>query len=143
MKMDQTPLYSIGTVARMLEVSVYTLRMYEREGLVIPRRAESNQRLYSQSDVDRLKCIRTAITELKFSIPAIKTIYSLIPCWDIVKCSESDRSNCAAYSGHSLPCWTYRHKKNTCAERDCRTCTVYTLSADCGSIKQMIQSSRK
>ena len=56
------PIYSIGTVARMLGISVFTLRMYEREGLLIAHKADSNQRRYSASDVERLQCIRRAIT---------------------------------------------------------------------------------
>lgn len=44
---QDTPLYPIGTAARMLGVSVHTLRMYERKGLIIPHHAESNQRLYT------------------------------------------------------------------------------------------------
>jgi len=143
MTKDQTPLYSIGTVARMLGVSVFTLRMYEREGLVLSHRSASAQRLYSESDVERLRCIRKAINEMKFSISAIKTIYSLIPCWDIVKCSETDRANCAAYSGHSQPCWTFTHENNTCAHRQCRECAVYTMSTDCGNIKASIQAARR
>lgn len=34
---DDTPLYSIGTAARMLGISVHTLRMYDREHCAAPR----------------------------------------------------------------------------------------------------------
>jgi MerR family transcriptional regulator/heat shock protein HspR len=134
----QAPVYSIGTVARLLGVSVFTLRMYEREGLILAEKSESNQRRYSYNDIERLKCIRRAITEQKFGIAGIKTIFSMIPCWNIVGCSQEDRNNCEAYTGHAGPCWSYRHKNNTCASRGCRDCTVYKDFSDCGKVKQSI-----
>ena len=134
----QTPVYSIGTVARMLGVSVFTLRMYEREGLILPEKSASNQRRYSDNDVERLRCIRRAITEQKFGIAGIKTIFSMIPCWNIIGCSEADRMNCEAYTGHTGPCWSYRHKNNTCVTRGCRECPVYKDFSDCGKVKQSI-----
>jgi len=133
-----TPMYSIGTVARMLGISVFTLRMYEREGLMISHKAASTHRLYSQSDVERLKCIRHAINEEKISIAGIRKIYSMIPCWDIVLCSASHRKKCPAYAGHVQPCWNYDHKQDACAKLDCRTCEVYRLSSDCDKIKASI-----
>jgi MerR family transcriptional regulator, heat shock protein HspR len=132
------PMYSIGTVARMLSISVFTLRMYEREGLMISHKAESTHRLYSQSDIERLKCIRHAINEEKISIAGIRKIYSMIPCWDIVQCSPTHRKKCPAYAGHAQPCWTYDHKRNACASLDCRLCEVYKLSSDCDKIKSSI-----
>ena len=133
-----TPMYSIGTVARMLDISVFTLRMYEREGLMISHKAASTHRLYSPSDVERLKCIRHAITEEKLSIAGIRKIYSMIPCWDIVRCPESNRKKCPAFSGHAQPCWSYDHQHNACTKLDCRSCEVYKLSSDCDKIKASI-----
>ena len=46
-------MYSIGTVARMLGISVFTLRKYEREGLIVSFKKKSGHRLYSASDVER------------------------------------------------------------------------------------------
>jgi MerR family transcriptional regulator/heat shock protein HspR len=132
------PIYSIGTVARMLGISVFTLRMYEREGLIISHKAASTHRLYSQLDIERLKCIRLAIREEKMSIAGIRKVYSMIPCWDIVRCSASDRKKCPAFAGHAQPCWSYDHKHNACAKLDCRSCGVYKLSSDCDKIKASI-----
>jgi hypothetical protein len=57
----EEPIYSICSVAQMLGVSVFTLRMYEREGLIVSHKADSTHQRYSQNDVDRIKCIRRAI----------------------------------------------------------------------------------
>lgn len=50
------PVYLISIAAGMLKVHPQTLRIYEREGLVAPRRV-GNQRLYSQADIERLHMI--------------------------------------------------------------------------------------
>ena len=42
-----SPKYTISSAATLLGISVHTLRMYEREGLIIPFKKESGQRLYS------------------------------------------------------------------------------------------------
>lgn len=50
------PLYVISVVSEMLGVHPQTLRLYEREGLIRPRRV-NNQRLYSDEDLERLSLI--------------------------------------------------------------------------------------
>ncbi|MBI5641298.1 MAG: MerR family transcriptional regulator [Nitrospirae bacterium] len=57
------PLYLISVVSEMLRVHPQTLRMYEKEGLVSPRRTKK-QRLYSESDVERLNLILQLTREL-------------------------------------------------------------------------------
>ncbi|MFA7229176.1 MAG: MerR family transcriptional regulator [Melioribacteraceae bacterium] len=133
------PVFSISTAARLLKISVHTLRMYEREGLFIVYKNNSKQRLFSQADIERVQCIRSAINEAKISINGIKTIYSLIPCWDIMKCPEAERSNCEAFNRSHIPCCSYDHK-NVCNEKECRTCEVYTKYSQCGEIKELIKS---
>ncbi len=135
---SDTPIYSIGTAARMLGVSVQTLRMYESEGLIAPFKTAGNQRLYSDADIERIECIRKAINEEKISIAGIKSIYALIPCWEIVRCSDAERSVCPAFKNHSGGCWTYEHKHSICAEKECRLCEVYKLSSNCKNIKEQI-----
>lgn len=138
LKNSATPIFSIGSVARLLKISAGTLRMYEREGLILPYKSKTNQRWYSHSDIERVRCIRAAIKEEKMSIEGIKRIHSLIPCWEIIGCSEKDRQNCEAFKGNKRGCWAYRQLNTTCAERDCRLCEVYTMAVDCGRIKETI-----
>jgi MerR family transcriptional regulator/heat shock protein HspR len=57
------PLYMISVVSRMLQVHPQTLRLYEKEGLVTPKRSK-RQRLYSESDVERLNLIVELTREL-------------------------------------------------------------------------------
>jgi len=56
-------LFLISVVSEMLHVHPQTLRMYEREGFVKPRRL-AGQRLYSQTDVERLGFVLSLTREL-------------------------------------------------------------------------------
>jgi len=132
------PVYSIGSVARMLEVSVQTLRLYEAEGLIVPGKSAGGQRRYSESDIRRLECIREAINKEKMTIAGIRRMQALVPCWSIVKCTPDQRDACPAFREHDGGCWTYKHDRNPCAARECRTCDVYRLSTTCEGIKQII-----
>jgi len=133
------PKYTISNAANLLGISVHTMRMYEREGLIIPFKKESGQRLYSDKDIERIKCIRISINEEKLNIQGIRKILSLIPCWAIVECSETDRANCQAYTSVSQPCWMINHKDNICAGKDCRECEVYNSFGTCESIKNKLK----
>jgi len=135
---NDEPLYSISTAAKLLSISVHTLRMYEREGLIIPFKKESRHRLFSQSDIQRVICIRHAINNSKISIAGIQTIFSLIPCWEMKGCTQKERMNCKAFNNHSKPCWMFRHIDNSCSEKGCRECVVYKDYAECGKIKESI-----
>lgn len=137
---SREPKYPIREAAEKLGISVHTLRMYEKEGLIIPFQKESSHRLYSDADIDRLECIRKGINESKISIQGIKTMYSLIPCWAITKCSDQDQTNCDAFNGYHKPCWTVKHENNICADLDCKTCAVYTEFTNCNTIKEKIKN---
>ena len=59
---DQEALYSIGAVARMLDVPTSTLRAWEeRYGVVTPERSHGSQRLYSRSQIEHLRFIKAQI----------------------------------------------------------------------------------
>ena len=50
------PVYSIGAVARMLDVRASTLRSWEeRYGVVVPDRSKGSQRLYSRDQVEQVR----------------------------------------------------------------------------------------
>ena len=136
---NNTPLFAISTVAEMVGVSADTLRMYEHEGLIIPFKKESHHRLYSQADVERFNCIRKAIKETKLNISGINAMLSLVPCWEIMSCSQKDRENCEAYKGNFHPCWSYSHTNNICADIDCKECMVYRDYCNCENIKDKLK----
>ena len=56
------PVYSIGAVARMLDVPASTLRAWEeRYGQITPARSSGAQRLYTRAQVERLRYIKAQI----------------------------------------------------------------------------------
>ncbi|WFR61304.1 MerR family transcriptional regulator [Paenibacillus amylolyticus] len=74
--------YSIGEVAKKLDLTVYTLRYYDKEGLMpYVERNTSGTRLFKDSDIDFLKIIQC----LKLTGMPIKDIKDFIE-W----CSEGD-----------------------------------------------------
>jgi MerR family transcriptional regulator/heat shock protein HspR len=52
---EEQPCYVISVAARMVGLHAQSLRHYERVGLIQPSRSNGRQRLYSQSDVNRLR----------------------------------------------------------------------------------------
>lgn len=133
------PKYTISTAAKILGISVHTLRKYEREGLILPFKKDSNQRLYSEKDLERVRCIQKTIVEDKINIEGIRRILSLIPCWAIVNCKLEDRSKCDFFASHTKPCWMINHKNNFCEGKECRECEVYDSFGTCSSIKLKLQ----
>lgn len=57
------PLFVISIVSKMLSVHPQTLRLYEREGLICPKRT-SNQRLYSREDIEKIDLILKLTREM-------------------------------------------------------------------------------
>jgi len=136
---DNEPIFPIRTAAKILNISVHTLRMYEKEDLILPFKKSTSHRLYSKADIDRIICIRSAINDSKISINGIKTIYSMMPCWEVMNCTKVDRSGCSAFLSHSGPCWAVKGEDTICALKDCRICSVYKDYGECGSIKNFIK----
>ena len=51
-------LYAISVAAELSGTAIQNLRVYERRGLVSPRRTDGGTRRYSEEDVERLVRIR-------------------------------------------------------------------------------------
>lgn len=130
--------YSIGEAADILGLSVPTLRLYEREGLILPIRKESKHRLYTEADIRRIRCLRETINHKKISIAGVRTLLSMIPCWKIKPCPEDVRPKCPAYEASDRPCWMVENKPLKCSRADCRACPVYIQASDCDTVKHII-----
>ena len=72
---EKEPWFGPGETARRLGVTTKALRVYEREGLVVPRRAESRWRLYGPAQIARLHQI-IVLRDLGLSLGAIKKLIS-------------------------------------------------------------------
>jgi len=56
-------IYGISTAAELVGTGVQNLRLYEKRGLLSPQRTKGGTRLYSQSDVERLRRIAMLLDE--------------------------------------------------------------------------------
>jgi MerR family transcriptional regulator/heat shock protein HspR len=72
------PVYMIGVAARLCEVHPQTLRLYERLGLIRPRRVSSKNRLYSQADIERLQQIQRFTQDLGVNLAGVEIILDLL-----------------------------------------------------------------
>jgi len=71
------PIYSIGVVARLLEMHEQTIRQYERLGLVNPCRSIRRTRMYSQADVTQLECINYLVRERGVNLAGVQILVQL------------------------------------------------------------------
>jgi MerR family transcriptional regulator/heat shock protein HspR len=74
--MDQ-PRYVISVAAQMLGVHPQTLRLYEREGLIEPKRTGGKIRLYSERDIERIRCIMRLTNDLGVNLAGAETILNM------------------------------------------------------------------
>lgn len=72
------PCYVISVAARMVGLHAQTLRYYERAGLLTPSRSTGRQRLYSATDVERLKRIRTLTEEMGLNLAGVEVALRLM-----------------------------------------------------------------
>ena len=71
------PLFMISVVAELLDIHPQTLRLYEREGLVVPQRTEGNTRLYSQDDIEKLRRILRLTRDLGVNLAGVQVILGM------------------------------------------------------------------
>lgn len=70
-------LYVISVVSEMLGVHPQTLRLYEREGFIKPRRSGGNTRLYSDEDIEKLEMILRLTRDLGVNLAGVEVILSM------------------------------------------------------------------
>ena len=75
--MDERPRYMISVAAELVGMHPQTLRIYESKGLIRPRRTAGNTRLYSESDLDRLKLIQHLTNELGLNLAGVEHVLRL------------------------------------------------------------------
>jgi MerR family transcriptional regulator/heat shock protein HspR len=69
--------FMISVAAELAEMHPQTLRMYEQRGLITPKRSPKGTRLYSQSDVDRLRRIQQMTAELGMNLAGVERVLEM------------------------------------------------------------------
>lgn len=71
------PLFVISVAARLVEMHPQTLRKYEREGLIAPSRTQGNLRLYSDSDIERLRQVKYLVEHRGLNLAGVQLALEL------------------------------------------------------------------
>ena len=74
---DNDPCYVISVAARMVGMHAQSLRNYERMGLIQPGRSQGRVRLYSQSDIERLRNIQRMVQDLGVNLAGVDVIMNM------------------------------------------------------------------
>ena len=75
---DREPRYGISIAARMVGVQTHTLRYYESVGIIEPYRSRGNIRLYSDSDVARLRQAKALMEDLGVNLAGVEVILRML-----------------------------------------------------------------
>ena len=76
-KQEPRQYYHISSVAKMYNIHPQTLRLYEREGLIMPSRSQGNTRLYSTEDLKRLELVLNLIRDLGVNLAGVEVILNM------------------------------------------------------------------
>ncbi|MDP6222222.1 MAG: MerR family transcriptional regulator [Dehalococcoidales bacterium] len=74
MNIDNRPRYVISIAAEMLSTQTYTLRYYEKVGVIKPYRSPGNIRLYSDDDIVMLHRVMTLMNDLGVNLAGVEVI---------------------------------------------------------------------
>ncbi|MDD5402334.1 MAG: MerR family transcriptional regulator, partial [Dehalococcoidales bacterium] len=71
---EKRPRYVISIAAEMLGTQTYTLRYYEKIGIIKPARSSGNIRLYSDQDLMLIRKVQTLMDELGVNLAGVEVI---------------------------------------------------------------------
>jgi MerR family transcriptional regulator, heat shock protein HspR len=72
------PVYMISIAAQLTGLHPQTVRLYEKLGLVSPTRINNKNRLYSETDIERLLQIRRFTQEMGVNLAGVEIILDLL-----------------------------------------------------------------
>src|SRR5918912_4340768 len=76
------PVYMISIAAQLTGLHPQTVRLYEKLGLVSPRRVNNKNRLYCEADIERLLQIRRFTQEMGVNLAGVEIILDLLEKMD-------------------------------------------------------------
>jgi MerR family transcriptional regulator/heat shock protein HspR len=74
---DDQGVFMISVAAELAGMHPQTLRIYEARGLIKPRRSPKQTRLYSRSDVERLRRIQELTTSFGLNLAGVERVLAL------------------------------------------------------------------
>ena len=80
----------ISAVAERFDIHPQTLRLYEREGLITPKRSQGNTRLYDEETLRRLEIVLTLTRDMGVNLAGVEVVLNMRQQIDQMQ-SEMDR----------------------------------------------------
>lgn len=119
--------YLINDVSQRVSLSQKRIREYEKEGLIKPdRESRTNNRRYSEVDIQQIRRIKTLIHKHGFTLAGLKYVLTAAPCWTIFDCQEKE--SCPVYNTPRphAPCYELlKTAGSSTILKDCARCPVY------------------
>ena len=75
---ETEPRYVISVAARMLNTQTYTLRYYEKVGIIGPYRSQGNIRLYSEQDIALLRRVKSLMEDMGINLAGVEVILRMM-----------------------------------------------------------------
>ena len=72
------PILPISAIAQALDVHQRTLRIYDKEGILSPKRSDKNRRNYSLDDLEKAKLILFLTRNLALNLSGVKIILAIL-----------------------------------------------------------------
>lgn len=69
--------FSISAVSKMFSVHQQTIRLYEKEGFIQPKRSDGNTRMFSEEDIEKLEEIIYLTHQLGINLAGVEMILQL------------------------------------------------------------------
>jgi MerR family transcriptional regulator/heat shock protein HspR len=126
--LDSEPIYAIGVAAQKAGIAIPTLRLYEKEGLIVPFRTSTKRRLYSINDLRIVETVRELVQARGLNFAGIRRLMSFLPCWKIRGCDPALQHECEVRHITDSPCWSGGKAAWRTCEGDCQSCPVYAMA---------------
>lgn len=75
---ETEPQFTIGDIAKKLNIHQRTLRIYDEEKILIPKRTKTNRRYYNLEDLKKGDLIQYMTSQLGLNLAGIKIIFYLL-----------------------------------------------------------------
>ncbi|HIC91685.1 MAG TPA: MerR family transcriptional regulator [Syntrophaceae bacterium] len=119
-------MYTINEVSRRVNLSQKRIREYEKEGFIKPeRQRNTNNRIYSEYDINQIKRINYLIHERGFTLAGLKELLIIASCWNIFDCRNKE--SCTAYRNPHENCWEVKRKAKLDYKITCTRCPIYLI----------------
>ena len=92
---SESTVYYISVVAEMVETHPQTLRTYEKMGLISPQRTSNNVRLFTESDVERVRRIQHLTQDLGVNLAGVEVVFKLLLEIEKMRAELDDRQSSA------------------------------------------------